>query len=219
VVNVWMALSDVTEESGPMELLAGSHLGGLLETGDHYVANNMLTRGQIIPSLQFPPGPDPDRLTPALLRPGEYSVHHLQTAHGGGPNRGGGRRIGFNVTYAAAHVTNTDGGGLLIRGAGAGSHGGGAGAEAEAGAEPTIEPGLPGLVERAPQQGARGKPTAAAAAAHSRRNDAMSRAIMDGADMQAFARVSEERRGVNLPPHVSGKSAAATSLAANLLQK
>ena len=137
-------------------------------------------------------------------------MHHLQTAHGGGPNRGGGRRIGFNVTYAAAHVTNTDGGGLLIRGAGA---------EAEAGAEPTIEPGLPGLIERAPQQGARGKPTAAAAAAHSRRNDAMSRAIMDGADMQAFARVSEERRGVNLPPHVSGKSAAATSLAANLLQK
>ena len=45
----------------------------------------------------------------------------------------------------------------------------------------------------------------------------MSRTLMEGADMEAFARVSEERRTRNLPPHVSGRGAAATSLAASLL--
>ena len=39
-----------------------------------------------------------------VLRPGQFSVHHLGIAHGGGPNNGADRRIGFNVTYITPAV-------------------------------------------------------------------------------------------------------------------
>ena len=209
-VNAWVALSDVREEHGPMRLLAGSHAAPLLPTGDNYEADNMLTRGQVIPSLQEHPGPDPARTVAAVLAPGECSLHHLRTAHGGGPNNHPSeRRIGFNVTYCAGHVASRDGGGLFVRGA------------------PTTEAVAAQVArsaDRAPPAhggggggGGGGEPTAEQLASHQARNLAMSRTLMEGADMEAFARVSEERRTRNLPPHVSGRGAAATSLAASLL--
>ena len=39
-----------------------------------------------------------------VLRPGQFSIHHLGIAHGGGPNNGADRRIGFNVTYITPAV-------------------------------------------------------------------------------------------------------------------
>jgi ectoine hydroxylase-related dioxygenase (phytanoyl-CoA dioxygenase family) len=84
-VNVWMALTDVTPEHGPMQLLRGSHVEPLLEHEDLYEPNNLLTRGQVIPALENYPGPDSARTVSAVLSPGEMSIHHLCTAHGGGP--------------------------------------------------------------------------------------------------------------------------------------
>ena len=43
-VNVWIALSDVREENGPMEFLAGSHTHPY-PTEDTYEADNLLMRG------------------------------------------------------------------------------------------------------------------------------------------------------------------------------
>lgn len=66
----------------------------------------------MIPDLQDGnPGPDPARTVSAIVKPGEFSIHHLCTAHGGGPNRGNDRRIGFNVTYAPMHVKSIREGG------------------------------------------------------------------------------------------------------------
>ena len=51
----------------------------------------MLTRGQVIPTIEdaqpFPPELE-EQMVSALLRPGEMSIHHLCTAHGGGANEG-----------------------------------------------------------------------------------------------------------------------------------
>merc|ERR1712086_347537 len=86
---------------------------------DRYIADNLLTRGQVIPELQDEPGPDPNRVAAGVLAPGMMSLHHLSTAHGGGRNVTNERRIGFNVTYCAAHVRSVrpDGEfGMVVRG-------------------------------------------------------------------------------------------------------
>jgi hypothetical protein len=199
-VNVWMALTNVTEEHGPMELLRGSHVEPLLPHADLYEANNLLTRGQVIPSLEADPGPDPARTISAVLQPGEMSIHHLCTAHGGGPNRGDDRRIGFNVTYAASHVRSVRKGGKfghLVRG------------EWDPDTDMTADP--------APTSD---NPTEAEMKNYRAKQDGTAESIMEGADLDAFTRVSEERVGRNLPKHVDAAKIdpSRTSLASGLLK-
>ena len=70
-VNVWIALSDVREENGPMEFLAGSHTHPY-PTEDTYEADNLLTRGQVI---DWSPEAAPD---PALVvRPHPFRTRLL----------------------------------------------------------------------------------------------------------------------------------------------
>ena len=42
----------------------------------------------MIPALEEAAVRDTSRVVPAVLKPGECSIHHLCTAHGGGPNEG-----------------------------------------------------------------------------------------------------------------------------------
>jgi non-heme Fe2+,alpha-ketoglutarate-dependent halogenase len=87
-------------ENGPMEFLRGSHTTPF-PTHDTYAADNLLTRGQVIDWEQGS-GIGPPRKSDIVydvLQPGQYSIHHLGIAHGGSPNEGDDRRIGFNVTY------------------------------------------------------------------------------------------------------------------------
>lgn len=177
-VNVWMAITDVTENHGPLELLRGSHLEQL-RTLDTYTVDNILTRGQDI-DWGAAGGPDRARVVPAVLRPGELSIHHLGTAHGSRPNLGPGRRIGFNVTFVAPHVASVRADGasaLLVAGEDRGGrwrheHPPGAGADAEE--------------------------------AWRRKNEGQSRSLMAGADMPRFAEVSRARASRNLPAHAAG---------------
>ena len=119
---------------------------------------------------------------------------------GGGPNVAGTRRVGFNATYCAAHVHSViDGGayGMVVRGSNPCSH--------------LVQDPVP--TSNSPTEGEK--------QAHKAKMDGMAKSIMDGADLEAFSRVSEQRTGRNLPPHVSScrVSAASTSLASNLLQQ
>ena len=80
-----MALTDCSPAHGPMLHLKGSHINPLLEHADVYDPSNLLTRGQTITELAAVGAGDP-RVLEGVLSPGEISIHHLSTAHGGGPN-------------------------------------------------------------------------------------------------------------------------------------
>lgn len=114
LVTAWVALTDSTAANGALEVLPGSHLAPLLP---HQLIDdpaNLLSRGQ---SIATPI--DPERIRMLELRAGEMSLHHVGVAHGSGPNRSSGRRIGVAIRYVAPHVrklSDRRDSALLVRG-------------------------------------------------------------------------------------------------------
>lgn len=90
VFTAWLALSDVTAESGPMRFVPGSHQWGFLDEGNFFDGD--LSREQI-------PVPDGKewREEPAILPPGGVSFHHRHTYHGSGPNTSNVPRRSFAI--------------------------------------------------------------------------------------------------------------------------
>eukprot|EP00729_Bicosta_minor_P003764 gene3764-2994_t len=167
-VNVWIALTDCTPK-----------------------------HGQTITQLDGV-GAESDRVLAGVLAPGEYSLHHLCTAHGGGPNEAATRRIGFNATYCAGHVTSVHPGGAFgmpCRGNDFPNHA----MQAEAGWSAEAAPDALEVARSAKMLG-------------------LSESIMRDADFERFQEVSEQRVGRNIPPHVPiPTDGAQTSLAGSLL--
>lgn len=194
-VNVWIALTDVMQTHGPLELLAGSQATAL-PTRDTYSVDNILTRGQDI-DWDAAGGLDERKVTKAVLRPGEFSIHHLCTAHASKPNGGPGRRIGFNVTFVAPHVKSIrpDGSSAMLV-CGVDTHG-----NFDYDAKPSGD--VPTLLEEA---------------AVREKNEGVSRSLLAGADMEKFAAVSSQRSTRNLPPHVKsgGEGAFGVAIRAKL---
>lgn len=81
LLTAWVALSDVTEDAGPMRFLRGSHRWGLLDQGDFYGQDLEAQRKTI--TL---PGDAVWEECAALLAPGGVSLHHSLTFHGSSPN-------------------------------------------------------------------------------------------------------------------------------------
>ena len=94
LVNVWLALSPATIESGCMKVLPGSHKGEILPHIDKYESDNLLTRGQEIDAPI-----DKNSAVAMELKPGQISLHNVRIAHGSGPNRTNDRRIGLSIQY------------------------------------------------------------------------------------------------------------------------
>jgi non-heme Fe2+,alpha-ketoglutarate-dependent halogenase len=183
-VNVWMALTDVTPSHGPLQLLAGSHAEAL-PTSDTYDVGNLLTRGQDV-DWEAAGGLPTSRIHEAVLKPGEFSVHHLCTAHASQPNAGPGRRVGFNVTFVAPSVApiRADGASaMLVRGSDDYGH---------------------FNLETPPSADV---PTAAEVRAVHEKNEAVSRNLLAGANMDRFIEVSQQRAVRNLPKHVGSHAA------------
>lgn len=163
-----------------------------------YDADNLLTRGQTIPALKGVGASDP-RVLEGALGAGEYSLHHLCTAHGGGCNKASTRRIGFNATFCASHVSSVRPGGafgMQIRGP------------------------LPSSMAPDPSP-VSGLSVKELHAARDRKQAGLAASIMDGADLEKFAAVSNARVGRNHPAHLpppAAGSAVATSLASVLLK-
>ena len=108
-------------------------------------------------------------------------------AHGGKPNRGADRRIGFNVTYITPAVRSVRPEGAfaqLIRGV-----------DAHQNFVMDVHPTLP-------------EPTEAERAAHKEKARGLSKTVMAGADVERFKEVSVERQGLNVAPHVARDSSA-----------
>ncbi|MBA2479277.1 MAG: phytanoyl-CoA dioxygenase family protein [Planctomycetes bacterium] len=91
-VTCWIALADVTSESGPMLFLAGSHHLGLQMqakpgdwTGEHL----------------SPPPADGQRVVPVVMRAGQVSFHHGLLMHGSDRNHSDTDRVSL-VTHVMA---------------------------------------------------------------------------------------------------------------------
>lgn len=112
-VTAWLALSPATEQSGCMQMIPGSHTGGMLEHVDTFGETNILTRGQDIEGI------DASQAVATALDPGQVSFHSQRVVHASQPNRSGDRRIGFAIqSYLPPHViSQTRVPAQLVRGA------------------------------------------------------------------------------------------------------
>ncbi|MBU0725462.1 MAG: phytanoyl-CoA dioxygenase family protein [Alphaproteobacteria bacterium] len=111
-VTVWVAFTPSNKANGCLRVLPGSHLGPEYEHDETYDPQNLLARGQTIHGL------DDDKAAYLELEPGEFSMHHVRTAHGSLGNFTDDRRIGLAFFYIGAHVASTLGRrtALLMRG-------------------------------------------------------------------------------------------------------
>ena len=80
--TAWVALSDVTADSGPMRFVRGSHRWGLLDQGNFHGQDHEAQRQ----AIAVPEG-ETWREVPAILPPGGVSFHHNLTYHGSGLNQ------------------------------------------------------------------------------------------------------------------------------------
>ena len=99
LVTAWIALSEVNQESGCMQFVAGSHNHQILPHEDTFSENNLLSRGQEI-QVEV----KEKEKTDIVLAPGQVSLHHGRTIHGSGPNSSDDRRIGFVIRYVNPKV-------------------------------------------------------------------------------------------------------------------
>jgi hypothetical protein len=90
--TAWVALSDVTEESGPMRFVRGSHRWGFRNQGDFFEQD---LDGQLR-AIEVPEGERWEEAA-AILPPGGVSFHHCLTFHGSGPNHSAGPRRSFAI--------------------------------------------------------------------------------------------------------------------------
>lgn len=96
MLTVWLALSDVTGESGPVRYQLGSHRVGTPSTS--------LSRGSFSPNPQIAADLAKLPVEAAGLRAGEVIVHHANVVHGSDTNQSPSERIGVALRYLAPDV-------------------------------------------------------------------------------------------------------------------
>ena len=100
--TAWVALSDVTAQSGPMRFLRGSNRWGLQQS-DFYGQDHEAQRQ----SIRVPEGETWEEVA-AILPPGGLSFHHNMTYHGG-PNRTAELRRSFAIHLRTERSRPVDG--------------------------------------------------------------------------------------------------------------
>jgi len=99
VVTAWVALSEVSSESGYMEVIPGTHRVDQFPHIDTFHKDNLLSRGQ-----EIAVSVDESKAVGLKLHPGEMSLHHIKLVHGSKPNRSSDRRIGVAIRYMPTYV-------------------------------------------------------------------------------------------------------------------
>lgn len=102
VVTAWVAISDASLETGPMEVIPKSHTWDNLEHKETFNEKNLLTRGQEL-NIKI----SEHNTTPMPLKPGEISLHHVKLAHSSKVNETNDRRIGIAIRYTTPQVKQT----------------------------------------------------------------------------------------------------------------
>ena len=98
VMTAWVAFTPSTVDNGCMRVVPGSHLTQLSHT-ETYAEDNMLSRGQEVEARV-----DEKDAVDIILKPGHFSLHHVQIIHGSEPNRSDRPRIGYTIRYIPTHV-------------------------------------------------------------------------------------------------------------------
>ena len=79
--TIWLALSDVRADSGPMMFVPGSHLWQSDAGGDFFDPDPESQKE----SIPVPPGQEWSEVS-AIMDAGGFSIHHCHTYHASGPN-------------------------------------------------------------------------------------------------------------------------------------
>lgn len=92
MLTAWVALVDVDENNGCMEVVPGSHKWGLLPESDFFEQDMDALKARIeaASGREF-------NTVPCVLPAGSMSFHHCLTVHGSRPNRSDGPRISMVV--------------------------------------------------------------------------------------------------------------------------
>ncbi|MEM7028511.1 MAG: phytanoyl-CoA dioxygenase family protein [Chloroflexota bacterium] len=92
--TAWVALSDVTIDSGPMSFVRGSHRWGYVDGQSDF--QNETDQAVLQNKIKTTTGEDWQEVT-AILPPGGVSIHHNLTYHGSGSNTSGQPRRSFAI--------------------------------------------------------------------------------------------------------------------------
>ncbi|MCP4332629.1 MAG: phytanoyl-CoA dioxygenase family protein [Gammaproteobacteria bacterium] len=98
-ITAWIALSDVSVESGCMRFIPGSHQHELLPHRDSFDPDNLLSRGQ-----EVAVDVDEEEAVDVILKPGQVSFHHGNSFHASGPNRSDHDRVGLVFRFLTPEV-------------------------------------------------------------------------------------------------------------------
>jgi non-haem Fe2+, alpha-ketoglutarate-dependent halogenase len=99
-VTLWLAIDDADEENGCMQVIPGTHTGGIREHGTAQKAGNLLSINQEVPIT-----PEEEASAVSLELPaGHASLHDGCLIHGSLPNISNRRRCGLTLRYIPAHV-------------------------------------------------------------------------------------------------------------------
>ena len=113
-VTAWVALSDVPMESGPVEFASGSHIRGSLNQRSKMVEGSVNTAGQSIVEWF-----DQSKTEFAVLKAGQFSLHHTCAVHQSGANNASHYRSGVALSFIPTCVRTIGSvrmGATLIRG-------------------------------------------------------------------------------------------------------
>ena len=100
-LTVWLAIDDVDEENGAMEVIPGSHRDGIRPH------NRIEGSADSVLALEAELGNmDPQSAVPICLSAGQFSIHDDQLLHGSPANPSARRRAGLTVRYSPTHVRN-----------------------------------------------------------------------------------------------------------------
>lgn len=103
VFTLWLAISDVAADMGPLLFVRGSNRWGERSGGNFYGRDLALLQQAIVPE-----GERWDEV-PGLLPAGGASIHHKLTVHGSGPNRSDRPRRGIALHLRTDRSAPVDG--------------------------------------------------------------------------------------------------------------
>ena len=99
-VTVWLAFTDSDRENGAMQIIPGSHLGGVIRHRRSGQTDSVLT-------LELERGSFRDDTAVSLeLAAGHCSLHDDRAVHGSPGNPSGRRRAGLAIRYSGTDVRN-----------------------------------------------------------------------------------------------------------------
>ena len=116
VVTVWIALTNSDKKSGALELVPNSHNFGIINTLDVQNPRKAYLNGEKTTSekdlLSYKQNLDEflKKHNPEIveLKPGDYSIHHVNTVHGSGVNYSNNYRIGFALRYISSDTKHKE---------------------------------------------------------------------------------------------------------------